>query len=187
MSWRGNFGVALVCAMSSVMSVPARSAAEDVSGALGGHLLIADGDIGGALLLDVWGAFDWLRIGGFVGVGAIPSERDASNRVLMPFGISAAAHLSMGDSVALQLRARGGLWAGSTQSEKLTFGGLFGGGAYLGIVLGHGALLSFGADVWSIIASDAWRTPMGPDDAVSASTWVIAPGVGFSWTPESGE
>jgi hypothetical protein len=169
------------------MLTPAPSSAQDVSGALGGHLLIADGDIGGALLLDVWGAFDWLRVGGFVGAGAIPSERDASNRVFMPFGVSVAAHVLTTEHVSLQIRARGGAWAGSTQSEKLTFGATFGGGAYLGIVLGSGALLNFGADVWGIIASDAWRTPTGPDDAVSASTWVVAPGIGFSWTPESGE
>lgn len=179
-----GFCVALACALSSAILAPARSFAQDVSGALGGHVLIADGDVGGALLLDVWAALDWLRIGGFVGAGAIPSERDASNRVLMPFGISVAAQVLTTEYVTLQIRARGGLWAGSTQSEKLSFGGMFGGGAYLGIVLGHGALLNFGADVWGIIASDAWRTPMGPDDATSASTWVIAPGLGFSWTPE---
>lgn len=179
--------LAFAAVLSSVLCLPARGAAEDVSGALGGHVLVADGDVGGLILLDIWGAFDWFRIGGFVGAGAIPSERDASNRVLMPFGMSLSAEVFRTPHVALGVRARAGLWAGSTQAEKLTFGGVFGGGVHLGIVLGAGALLNLGVDMWGILATDAWRTPAGPDDAVSASTWAIAPGLGFSWTPESSE
>lgn len=177
--------LAAACACSLLALAPARASAQaQPAGALGGHLLIADGDIGGLVMLDVWAAFEWLRIGGFVGAGAIPSDRDESNRVMMPFGVSAAAHVVEADHVAISVRLRAGLWGGATQSEKLTLGVFVGGGAYLGIVLGGGAMLNVGADVWGVIASDAWRTPVGPDDRVSASTWVIAPGAGLSWTPE---
>ncbi|WP_169791348.1 hypothetical protein [Sandaracinus amylolyticus] len=156
------------------------------SGALGAHLLIADGlDLGGLVMLDVWAAWQWLRIGGFVGAGAIPSERDASNRVMMPLGISASAEI-LTESLAVSVRLRAGLWGGATQAEKLTAGPFFGAGCYLGFVLGHGALLNVGADVWGVIGSEAWSDTSGPDAGVSASTWVIAPGVGLSWTPEEG-
>jgi hypothetical protein len=173
---------------------PSRAAAQaQPSGALGAYFLVADldlccdevhADLGGAVLLDVWAAFDWLRVGGFLGAGAIPSDRDASNRVLMPFGVSAAAHVPMGTRLELQVRARVGLWGGATQAEKLTLGVFVGGGAHVAVALGGGSFLTFGADVWGVIGSEAWRTPIGPDDRVSASTWVIAPGVGVSWSPE---
>ena len=83
-------------------------------------------------------------------------------------------------------RLRAGLWGGATQAEKLTAGPFFGGGAYLGFLLGGGAVLNVGGDVWGVIGSEAWSDATGPDAAVSSSTWVIAPGVGLSWTPEEG-
>ncbi|WP_236515750.1 hypothetical protein [Sandaracinus amylolyticus] len=156
------------------------------SGSLGAHLLVADGpDLGGLVMLDVWAAWQWLRIGGFIGAGAIPSERDASNRVMMPLGISAAAEV-LTESLALSVRLRAGLWGGATQAEKLTAGPFFGVGFYLGFLLGNGAVLNVGADAWGVIGSEAWSDASGPDAAVSASTWVIAPGIGLSWTPEEG-
>jgi hypothetical protein len=179
-------GLACACALASALALaPARACAQvEPAGALGVHMLVADGDLGGLVMLDVWAAVDWLRVGGFVGAGAIPSDRDEHNRVMMPLGISAAAHVVATEHLALSVRLRAGLWGGATQAEKLTVGGFFGGGAYLGFQLGGGALIDVGADVWGVIASDAWRTPVGPDDRVSASTWVIAPGVGLSWSPE---
>ncbi|MDQ3031346.1 MAG: hypothetical protein M3Y87_02945 [Myxococcota bacterium] len=177
---------ACACAIGGALA-PSRAEAQSqpqLAGSLGAHLAIADGDIGGAILLDVWAAIDWLRIGGFVGAGAIPSDRDAYNRVFMPLGISAAAQIATTDQLALSVSLRAGLWGGATQAEKLTLGAFVGGGAYLGFVLGGGAILNVGADVWGIISSDAWHTPSDPDDRVSASTWAIAPGVGLSWTPE---
>jgi hypothetical protein len=169
------------------LAMPVRAAAQDFQpgGAITGHFLIADGDLGGAGMLDVWAPFDWARIGGFVGAAATPSERDAHNRIFMPIGVSFAAHLSPTGDLSVELRARLGLWGGATQSEKLTMGVFAGGGAYLGLDLGVGAVFQVGADVWGVIASDAWRASTAPDDVPSASTWVIAPGVGFSWTPET--
>jgi hypothetical protein len=178
-------GIALCSALAASVIEPARAAADDdfdPGGALTAHLLIADGDLGGAVLLDVWAVHEWLRIGGFVGAGAIPSETDSRNRVMMPFGISFGAEVSWGELLALHARVRAGLWTGATQSEKLTIGVFFGGGAYLGFQIGHGAVVQVGADVWGLIGSDAWRDPTV--EAVSASTWVIAPGVGLTWVPE---
>lgn len=163
-----------------------RAAAQDVaapSGALTGHFLVADGDLGGAVLLDVWAQLDWARVGGFVGAGAIPAERDDRNRVMMPFGISLAGNLATGELVTLQLRVRLGGWAGATQSEKLAGGVFAGGGAYVGFSIGHGALVLIGADAWAVVSSDAWRPRMTPDDPISASTWVITPALGLAWTP----
>ena len=171
---------------ASLGAAPARASAQDLidpSGALTAHFLVADGDLGGAVLLDVWAHLDWVRIGGFVGAGAIPAERDDRNRVMMPLGVSFAANLVTGDLVTIQLRARAGMWAGATQSEKLAIGAFLGGGGYVGFSIGSGALLLFGADVWGVISSDAWRTRTSPDDPISASTWVIAPGIGLAWTP----
>lgn len=193
MSVRAALGTPALAALALVAALvvaPARAGAEDVqpSGSLAAHLLIADGgDLGGSVLLDVWAAWEWLRIGGFVGAGAIPSERDSANRVLMPLGLSAAAELFASEWLALSVRLRAGLWGGATQAEKLAVGPFFGGGAYLGFQLGRGAVLNVGGDVWGIIGSEAWSDASGPDAAVSSSTWVIAPGVGLSWTPEVGE
>ncbi len=189
MSGRGLHSIAIAAVVISAALAPARASAQAVqpAGSLGVHMLIADGDVGGSVLLDVWAAWEWLRIGGFVGAGAIPSERDSSNRVLMPRGVSAAAELVANEYLALSIRLRAGLWAGATQAEKLTAGPFFGGGAYLGFQLGSGAVLNVGADAWGVIGSEAWSSESGPDAAVSASTWVIAPGVGLSWTPEVGE
>lgn len=178
--------LAVASAMFAAAAASPAEAAAQVrpAGSLGAHFLIADGDLGGELMLDVWAAIDWLRVGGFVGAGAIPSDRDEHNRVMMPLGLSAAARVVETEQIALEVRLRAGLWGGSTQAEKLTLGAFFGGGAYFGIVLGGGAVAHVGADVWGVISSDAWHTPVGPDDRVSASTWVIAPGIGLSWSPE---
>jgi hypothetical protein len=166
--------------------LPARAHADDIrpGGAVGGHFLIADGDVGGAGLLDVWAIVDWARIGGFVGAAATPSERDSHNRTFMPFGVSFAADAPVTELLHLSLRARFGMWGGATQAEKLTAGVFFGGGAYLAFELGGGAQLCAGLDVWGMIASDAWRTPIGLDDPTSASTWIVAPGVGLTWGAE---
>jgi hypothetical protein len=156
-------------------------------GAISGHFLAADGDYGGALGLDVWAVWQWLRIGGFFGVAATPSERDDHNRVFMPIGAVVAIDTAPSRELSVQFRARVGGWGGATQAEKLT-GGLFvGGGAHFGYRLGPGAAVSIGLDLWGVIASDAWRKMSGPEDMVSASVLVIAPALGLSWTPEDVE
>jgi hypothetical protein len=178
---------ALVLGGALALALPGRVSAQELrpSGSLTGHFLISDGDLGGLAMLDVWAAFDWLRVGGFVGAGAIPSPRDAYNRVMMPAGLSLAGEWALGDLLALSVRVRAGLWGGSTQSEKITGGGFAGGGAYLGFRLGGGAQILVGTDAWAVISSQSWRPSTGPDDHPSATVWVIAPGVGFSWTPEA--
>ena len=139
------------------------------AGTVAGHFLASpEGDIGGALMADIWYPLEWFRIGGFFGAGAVPSEVDLRNRVFMPFGVSAGVDL-MGDSVGLSLRVRGGLWGGATQEVKLTAGGFMGGGAYLLIPLGEGASVALGLDVWGVFGD--------------GETVLIAPGAGLTWGP----
>ncbi|MFK7985400.1 MAG: hypothetical protein AB8I08_05170 [Sandaracinaceae bacterium] len=156
-------------------------AQDEPAGALGLHFLASppldsDGDpdtapivdIGGLLNADLWFPIDWFRVGGFIGVGTIPSEEDTRNRLYMPFGASVAVEV-IGDDVGFSIRARGGLWAGATQEVKLTVGGLVGGGAHLLVHLGAGTALNVGLDVYGILGA--------------GETFVFAPGVGLSWNP----
>lgn len=174
-----------IAACSMAIARPARADAARPGGSIGAHLFVADGaDVGGGVVLDVWAVAEWMRIGGFVGAGAIPSARDDHNRVMMPIGLSFAGNVVVTEFLTLQARLRAGVWGGATQAEKLTAGPFFGGGMYLGFRLGPEAVAHVGADIWGVVGSDAWRDAAGPDDGLSASTWVIAPGLGFSWTPE---
>jgi hypothetical protein len=179
------------CALLALaaLAAPARASADamPLGGAITGHAALADGDAGAGLVLDVWAAIDWLRVGGFFGVAATPSDRDDHNRVLMPIGALIAIDAAPASEIALLLRVRAGGWGGATQAEKLTGGFFVGGGVHFGYRLGHGVVLSMGVDLWAVIASDAWRSATGPDDARSASVLAIAPGIGLSWTPEENE
>ncbi len=145
---------------------PSGLAAQDVAGALTGHVVIADGDLGGGAMVDVWARFDWLRLGGFLGVSSVSSPRDSHNRIAMPIGASVAFVLELG-SVELQLRLRGGVWGGATQEVKLTLGGFLGGGPYLMFSLGGGVSLGAGLEAWAILGE--------------GETWALAPGLSLSW------
>ena len=99
-------GASIAAAIAMAIAAgPSSASAQDVepSGALTAHFLVSDGDLGGAAMLDVWAAFEWLRVGGFFGAGAIPSDRDEHNRVLMPFGLSVAAVLPT-EYVSIEVR-----------------------------------------------------------------------------------
>ncbi len=182
MSARARLSIAALAASLALASSASIARADTPAGSIGGHLVIADGDLGGAAMLDVWAPFDWFRLGGFFAVGVVPAERDHNNRVFMPIGVSAAAEIDFGD-VGLSFRARAGLWGGATQSEKLTLGPFFGGGAFVLFDFGIGPVLAVGVDVWAIIASDTWHTPTSVDDPVSASVAAFAPSIGFTWSP----
>lgn len=146
--------------------MPARSAqADDVAGALTGAVVIADGDVGGVAMLDVWAPFDVLRIGGFVGVGAIVADRDERNRVMMPVGASIA--LIFGQDVRLTVLGRGGMWGGSTQDTKLTVGGFLSGGLGLGFAISESVSVGAHVDVWGILGA--------------GETWAVAPGLSLTW------
>lgn len=125
-------------------------------------------DLGGLIGADLWFPIDWLRLGAYLGVGAIPSDVDVRNRIYMPLAASVAAELLF-DQVGVSIRARGGLWAGATQEVKITAGGLVGGGLHLLVHLGGGTALSLGMDVWGILGD--------------GETAVFAPGIGLSWNP----
>lgn len=158
------FGLVLALSMSIAPVVAAQDVG--VAGALTGHVVIADGDLGGGAMADVWARFDWLRLGGFLGVSSVSSARDSHNRIAMPIGVSVAFVLDTG-VVELQLRLRGGLWGGATQEVKLTAGGFVGGAPYLMFDLGGGVSLGAGVEVWGILGE--------------GETWAVAPGLSLSW------
>lgn len=147
---------------------PVRTAAQDVAGSLMASALVADGDAGAGATLDLFVPLEWFRIGGFFGVGVIPAERDARNRVMMPFGVSLGAHFALGE-LALSLRARGGLWGGATQEVKLTAGGFFGGGASIGWQASPEVSLFVGVEIWGILGA--------------GETWCVPVSVGLEWGP----
>jgi hypothetical protein len=155
--------VALVLALGCL---PGRAAqADDVAGALTGAAVVADGDVGGVVLLDVWAPFDVLRIGGFVGVGAIVADRDERNRVMMPVGASIA--LVFGDDIRFTLLGRGGMWGGSTQDTKLTVGGFLSGGLGLGFSISPTVSVGGQLEIWGVLGA--------------GETWAIVPGLSLAW------
>ena len=159
---------ASLAALASLPAVPA-SAQDEVAGSARAHFLASQQeDLGGAVTADLYWPFESLRIGGFMGAGAVPAEDDARNRVFMPLGVSLAFE-EVGDVVGVAVRARAGLWGGTTQEVKLTAGGFVGGGAYLLFVLGDGVALDVGMDVWGIFGD--------------GETLLLSPSVGLSWSP----
>jgi hypothetical protein len=154
-----------------LLSIAESARADDIepAGSFTGAVLVSpEADVGGALGGELWAAIDLFRIGGFFGVGVLPSAVDELNRVMMPLGVSAAFELLDGP-VGFSIRARGGLWGGATQAVKLTIGAFVGGGAHLLIALGGGASVSIGMDVWGVIGD--------------GQTVLFAPGAGLTWTP----
>ena len=139
--------------------------AQDIAGALTAGFVYADGDPGAVALLDVWVPVDVLRFGACFGVGAIPSERDDRNRVMMPVGASVAL-FTPGD-VTFSLRLRGGIWGGATQDVKVTAGGFVGGGAGLGLHLSPEVTLSAVLEAWGLFGA--------------GETWAVVPGLAFEW------
>lgn len=145
---------------------------EGLAGAVNAHFLASSApDFGGALAADLWYASDVWRVGGFFGVGAVPSPDDAQNRVFMPLAVSVAIE-SLDDPIGFSLRVRGGLWGGATQAVKITAGGLVGGGAYLLFALGPGVALSVGLDVWALFGD--------------GETVLFAPSLGLSFASSGG-
>ena len=163
-----RLAIAAVLSLTLGGAAPAR-AQDEPAGALGLHFLASpQQDFGAMIGADLYYPIDWFRVGGFLGVGAIPSEEDVRNRVFMPLGASVAIEV-MGADVGFSLRARGGLWAGATQEVKITAGGLVGGGAHLLVHLGGGTTLSVGLDVYGLFGD--------------GETAVFAPGIGLTWNP----
>jgi hypothetical protein len=164
--------------VASAALAPAGASAQELGGAINGHLVLAGSDVGvdvgGGASVDLWASFEWLRIGGFMGALAIPSGRDPYNRLAMPVGVSVALQADLGD-VTLGLRLRGGVWGGATQAAKMTIGGFLGGGPYLGIDLGGGVSTALGVEVWGFLA----------DSAAAGQTWAVAPSLSLVWGPGS--
>lgn len=153
---------------TSALAAPAVAQAEDgvIGGSIAGQLIIADGDLGGGAMIDLWVPFGPLRIGGFLGANITPSDRDNHNRIAMPAGalIGLTADLN---GFYLSVLARGGLWAGSTQETKLTAGGLVGGAAFFDIHIGQGSTIGIGADAWVMLGA--------------GETWAVVPSIRIAW------
>lgn len=164
----GRLAPILAIALSVALAPSSTARAQELSGALGAGPIIADGDVGGGGWLDLWATFDWFRIGGFTGALTIPSSRDSHDRFATPFAISMAAVANLGD-VDLELRARGGMWGGSTQEAKMTAGGFLGGGAFLDFHIGGGVSIGGGVEVWGFLGAGA--------------TWAIAPSLTLTFGP----
>lgn len=160
----------IVLLTAAIGGMPSLARAQDgPAGALTLNLLTTVApDVGGAIGADLWLPLDVFRIGGFFGIGALPSEDDVQNRIFMPLALSVGLEV-LDEVVGVSLRARGGLWGGATQDAKLAAGGLVGGGAYLLFNLGGGASLSLGMDVWGLFGE--------------GETALFAPGAGLTWTP----
>ncbi len=162
-------------AVIGALVVPLPASAEGPSGPAGlvqGLFLASPApDFGGAAMLDLWYPIGIFRIGGFFGVGSVPSPTDAYNRTFMPAGLSLALEINS-EAVGLSLRARGGVWGGATQAVKITAGGFVGGGAWLLFRLSELVSLDVGVDVWGLLGA--------------GETAIFAPGVGVTWTPNGG-
>ncbi|MGF1467240.1 MAG: hypothetical protein ACFCGT_14030 [Sandaracinaceae bacterium] len=155
----------LLCAAMLVPVAPA--GAQDLAGSAHLHgLVTSDVDVGAAVAIDLHVPVDVLRLGAFVIVGAIPSDNDDRNRVFMPLGLSASLELA-GDLAGVSLRARGGMWAGATQSTKITAGGFLGGGVYLLLRMSETVTFNLGLDLWGILGA--------------GEQLVYAPSLGVSW------
>ncbi len=169
---RSGLAVAGCFVLGLACTAPSTASAQDPVGAVQGHFLASTApDFGGALSADLWFPIGILRLGGFLGVGAVPSPNDMYNRIFMPVGASVALELG-GDKVGLSLRARGGMWGGATQAVKITAGGFVGGGAWLLFRLSESVNLSVGMDVWGLFGD--------------GETALFAPGVGLTWNPIEG-
>lgn len=176
---------AALAALTPIPSVDSASA-QDFAGAMSGQLVLNDAeptDVGAAGTLELWAAFDWLRLGGFVGVAALPSETDPRNVTFMPFGFSSAFRGMPNEWLIVELRLRAGGWGGATQSEKLTAGVYVGGGPKLSFAIGGGAAIGVGIDLAGLLASDLWTEPTAPDQLPSSSQLLIMPTIGLSWGP----
>jgi hypothetical protein len=174
LSHRSRLALAPACLVAAALAsaAPSRVAAQDPVGAVQGHFLASTApDVGGALSADLWFPIGIFRIGGFLGVGAVPSPNDVYNRIFMPVGASVALEIA-GDVVGVSLRARGGMWGGATQAVKITAGGFVGGGAWLLFHLSEAVSVSVGMDVWGLFGD--------------GETALFAPGVGLTWTPIEG-
>ncbi|MGE0790999.1 MAG: hypothetical protein AB7S26_35335 [Sandaracinaceae bacterium] len=162
--------IALVVTLGGGMTAEAQ---EGFAGGVRGHFISSsEGELGGALSADVGYAFDVLRLGGFLGVGAVPSEEDTRNRIFMPLAASIGIEL-LGEVVGFSAYLRGGLWGGATQEVKLTVGGFVGGAAYLEFALGRGVAITAGLDVWGVLGD--------------GETVLFAPSLGLSWMPPMDE
>lgn len=160
--------LARVAALAMALASTSIARAQELSGAINAGVIVADGDVGAGGWLDLWAAFDWFRIGGFTGALTIPSSRDSHDRFATPAGISMAAVANLGD-YDLELRARGGMWGGSTQEVKMTAGGFVSGAAFIDLHLGGGASVGAGVEVWGFLGAGA--------------TWAVVPTITLTWGP----
>lgn len=158
--------VLLATAIASVVGLGARAQAREPGGSIVGSMLVSEGDVGGGARVELWGALGALRLGGFFGVAALSSELDWRNRTMMPAGALVALAFDVG-LVELVVTARGGMWGGASQEDKLRVGGLVGGGAWVDFAMEGGIGLGIGAELLGLFGG--------------GDTWVVEPGLRLTW------
>lgn len=158
--------LSLSLALATSLAIAPRAHAQEPGGSIIGQLYVSDGDLGGGGMIDVWGTIGPLRLGGFLGVVSVPSDRDWHNRTMMPAGVHASLAIDL-STVDIVIVARGGIWGGASQESKLLAGGMFGGGAYLDVALDGGIALGAGAEFFGFFGG--------------GDTWAFVPGLRLTW------
>lgn len=122
---------------------------------------------GGMFLTDVTWPVGVLRVGGAMGLGALTSNVDAASRVFMPLTLSLGL-VYRPSNLWLDLRARGGLWAGVT-NQGISAGPLLSFGGFIGYAFGP--TVAFGPTIDALFV-------FGHGDTIA-----IAPGLSLVWVP----
>lgn len=159
--------VALLVAALGITLPTAAARAEGPDGAVGAGPLVHDGEIGGAGFVDLWKPVAGpLHIGGALGLAAFPADNADDSTVFMPAGLSIALSWT-GGSTGMDLRLRGGGWAGAT-NDGLRAGGWLAVGAYVEYAFDPNVALAAGVDGWFVL---------GDPQAI-----YVLPTLGLTWT-----
>lgn len=150
-------------------------------------------DWGAVAIADLWADFGPLRVGGAMGVAPVTSNGAACpagftcdsattlSRVILPIGASVALSLHTDSHVAVDVRLRGGVWAGATDFGLAmdAWGSL---GLWLGYELGERATAYVGVDLWVVRAQTA-QDEITPSKKAYDASFFVAPGLSISWLP----
>ena len=135
------------------------------AGSISAGVLFQDGNPGPGLIVDLWEPVGLFNIGGALGVAAVTAAQEEETQAFMPAGVSVALRLPVGRG-AIDLGARGGLWAGARKE-----------GLRVGPWASGGLRLSFPVDdsVWISLSGELWF--MGGES--SSLLWM--PQLGITW------
>jgi hypothetical protein len=128
---------------------------------------VRGGDVGAASVVDLWEPFgEWFKVGGAMGVAALPSDDAQESRTFLPAGLSLAFVVEP-RPVGFDVRVRGGGWAGATNGG-LSAGGWVATGGHLQFALDSRIALTLGAEGWFLFGH--------------GNKQYLVPGAGLVWT-----